>query len=348
MTARILFHCASRRGLGHVMRAANLARAVLERDPASAVLIHVTNAAAGAACGDLPWVAGAEDAAAWARITQAFGPTLTVFDTMLPGTWAFADPDRRRAFVWRASIDAKQAATATDPRLSQMAAIVVPHTIEEFATTLPAVLAARTVCTGPIVRASDAAGQARVRARYGLRADDTVVTSTVGGGGFDASADWLHALVTEAHQHWCAQRLKLRHIVVRGPLAPSRTGDAPALPPGLSVVESDPDLVHLLATSTLVVAEAGYNTVHELRLAGTPAVLVPGPRSYDDQEGRARAMAALGVARVAARADRAAALTVLVEALRPDALAAMRRAAAGAPFTPGNDRAAAALLAAAS
>lgn len=348
MTARILFHCASRRGLGHVMRAANLARAVLDRAPAAAVLIHVTNPAAGAACGDVPWIAGAEDTAAWARVTQAFRPTLAVLDTMLPGPWAFANAEARRAFVWRASVDARQAATATDPRLSQMAAIVVPHTAEEFATPLPPALQARTVFSGPIVRSSDADGQARVRARYRLSADETVVTSTVGGGGFDASADWLHGLVTEAHCHWVDRRPRLRHLVIRGPLAPSRAADQAAPPPGLSVVASDPDLVHLLAISTLVVAEAGYNTVHELRLAGTPSVLIPGPRTYDDQEGRARSMAVLGIARVAARTDRAAALQVLVGALEPDALAAMRCAAADAPFTPGNDLAAATLLAASS
>jgi len=349
MTPRLLFHCASRRGLGHVMRAANLARAVSARDPRASVLVYVTNPAAGPACGDVPWVAcGIDGPGAWARVVAAFRPTLTIFDTMLPDARVLDDAGARTAFVWRASVAARQSATAADRRLSRMAAILVPHTAEEFAMPIPAAVRARTVFTGPIVRASDAEGQARVRARYGLAADDVLVTSTVGGGGFDDSADWLHGLVVEAHQHWLGAVPRLRHVVVRGPLAPARVADAPPALPGLTLVTSDPDLVHLLAVSTLVVAEAGYNTIQELRLAGTPAVLVPGPRTFDDQQGRAGVMAALGVARVADRTDRASALRVLLDALQPEALAAMRRAGAQAPFTPGNDTAARTLLAAAS
>ena len=46
-TPRVLFHSSSRRGLGHVMRSMNLARAVMAADPDAAVLVHVTHEAAG-------------------------------------------------------------------------------------------------------------------------------------------------------------------------------------------------------------------------------------------------------------------------------------------------------------
>lgn len=345
MTPRLLFHSASRRGLGHVMRAANLARAVLARNPRAEVLVHLTNPAAASACGDLPWRCGDPDApGVWADLLAGFRPTLTVFDTMLPGPWAIDAPGVRQAFVWRASVDVRQRATINDVRLRRMAAIIVPHTRAEFDTALPAALQARVVFTGPIVRASDAAGQARVRARYGLTPDDVIVTSTAGGGGFDGSAAWLHQVVTAAHRAWLPRVPRLRHVLIRGPLAPSAPTTVADLP-GLTVIDADLDLVHLLAISTLVVAEAGYNTIHELRHVGTPAVLVPGPRTYDDQAGRADAMAALGVARVVDRRDPEAAVAVLVESLTPPALAAMRAAAGRTPFTPGNARAAEALLA---
>lgn len=349
MTPRLLFHSASRRGLGHVMRAANLARAVQARDPRAEVLVHLTNPAAGPACGEVPWQCGDPDEpGVWADLLAGFRPTLTVFDTMLPGPWAIDAPGVRQAFVWRASVDVRQQATANDARLQRMAAIVVPHTPAEFGTTLPPALEARTVFTGPIVRASDTAGQARVRARYGLTPDDVIVTSTAGGGGFDGSAAWLHEVVTAAHRAWLPRVPRLRHLLIRGPLAPPLAPAAVAGLPGLTVIDADLDLVHLLAISTLVVAEAGYNTIHELRQVGTPAVLVPGPRTYDDQGARAEAMAALGVARVVDRRDPEAAVTVLVEALTPPALAEMRAAAARTPFTAGNARAADALLAVAS
>jgi hypothetical protein len=90
------------------------------------------------------------------------------------------------------------------------------------------------------------------------------------------------------------------------------------------------------------VAEAGYNTISELRHR-VPA-LAPGARTYDDS-GRARALEALGVARVVGRHDPAGALEALAALpLDGPALAAMRAAANAAPFEPGNARAARALL----
>ena len=339
--ARILFHCPSRRGLGHVMRGSNLARAVLAADDGAAVLVHVANPAAGPACVEVPWLATPAEAGAWADVCAAFRPTLVVFDTLLPSAWAAATP--AQAFVWRASVDARQAATAGDPRLRAMRRVVVPHEAGEMPQ-IPEDLTDRVVWTGPIVRGTDIAGQARVRRRYGLAPSDTVITSTVGGGGFDDSAAWLLDLVCEAHARWRALVPRLRHIVVRGPLAAATT-TAAAVPDGLTLVDADPDLVHLMAISTLVVAEAGYNTVHELRHVGVPAVLAPGSRTYDDQPARAHALARLGQARVVDRGDRRGALETLA-ALPTDhsALAAMRAAAAAAPLVTGNARAAAALL----
>jgi len=338
---RILFHSASRRGLGHVMRGANLARAVAAADPSASVLMHVSNAAAGPACGEVPWVAGDHTAPrAWQRLVDGFRPTLVVFDTMLPGPWATdATP---RAFVWRASVDARHEATLASPALAAMRALIVPHAAEEFGRALPAPLAARATFTGPIVRTTDAAGQARVRAHYGLADDDVVITSTVGGGGFDESAAWLLALVFAAHARWHDTVPRLRHLVVRGPLA---SAPAEAAPAGLTLIDADFDLVHLFAVSTLVVAEAGYNTINELRHARVPAFIAPGARTYDDQTARARALASLGVARVVERDDPDGALAALAALpLDPAALAAMRAAAEAAPFEPGNARAAAALL----
>jgi hypothetical protein len=326
------------------MRSANLARAVTAVRPEASVLVLVASDAAGAACGDVPWVAG--DAAAsgvWRQVVRGFRPTLAVFDTALPGTWA--DDATRQAFVWRATVPAKHAETAADARLRRMAAIVVPHDRDEFPGPVPDDLADRVIFAGPIVRGSDAAGQARVRERYGLAPEDAVITSTVGGGGFEASAAWLLRLVFDAHRHW-HDVPRLKHLVVRGPLA---SGDLPGPPPGVTVVEADPDLVHLFALSRLVIAEAGYNTVHELRHLGVPALFAPGPRTWDDQVGRARAAAALGVAHVVDRARPDAALGTLVALARdPRALAAMREAAARHPLATGNHRAATALIEAAS
>ena len=307
-TPRLLFHSPSRRGLGHVMRGANLARAVLAADPSASVLMHVSNPAAGPACGEVPWVAG----------------------------------DHTAPRAWQRLVDARHETTVASPALAEMRALIMPHAPEEFGHALPDSVAARATFTGPIVRTTDAAGQARVRARYGLADDDVVITSTVGGGGFDDSAAWLLDLVFRAHTRWQATVPRLRHLVVRGPLASAATT---APPPGLTLIDADFDLVHLFALSTLVVAEAGYNTISELRHVRVPALIAPGARTYDDQAARARALEALGVARVVERHDPAGALETLAALpLDGPALAAMRAAADAAPFEPGNARAARALL----
>lgn len=340
--ARILFHSPSRRGLGHVMRGANLARAVVAADPASTVVMHVANAAAGMACGDdVPYItADPATPGQWARVLDTARPSLVVFDTLLPGPWA--DDATPRAFVWRHSVPERHHEVLRDPRLDAMHPIIVPHTREEFGYDLPPSVEARAVFTGPIVRDTDAAGQARVRARYGLAPTDIVITSTVGGGGFDASAAWLLDVVTAAHEELLSRVPRLRHIVVRGPLA---ARDGPAERPGLTVVDADPDLVHLLALSSLVVSEAGYNTIHELRRVHTPALLLPGDRTYDDQLGRASALEALGMARVVTRASQADAVAALLAlVLDAPARAHMRAASVASPLETGNARAAAALL----
>lgn len=344
-TPRVLFHSPSRRGLGHVMRGANLARAVSRADPAAAVLLHVANPAAVAMCGeDIAWVASdPAEAGTWPALVAAFRPSLVVFDTILPGRWA--DDTTPQAFVWRHSVPARHRETLADVRLAAMRVILVPHTPEEFGYDLPESLGARAVFTGPIVRTTDAAGQARVRARYGLSDGDTVVTSTVGGGGYDDSARWLLDVVLAAHQELEARIPRLRHVVVRGPLS---AGPEPSARAGLTVVDSDPDLVHLLAISTLVVAEAGYNTVQELRQVAVPALLVPGERRYDDQVGRARALEAQGLARVAGRESKRVAVgAILTLACDTAALTDMRVRSAAQTHDIGNARAASALLQAA-
>lgn len=342
---RVLFHSPSRRGLGHVMRGANLARAITLADPTAAVQLHVATAAAGTACGaDVPWVAGdPATPGCWQRLLAEFRPSLVVFDTILPGPWA--DDTVSRAFVWRHSVPARHRETLADARLAAMRVIVVPHTREEFGYDLPESLRARAVFAGPIVRTTDAPGQARVRERYGLGDGDIIVTSTVGGGGFDDSAAWLLDVVLSAHDALEARIPRLRHIVVRGPLS---ARSRPLVGAGLTVVDADPDLVHLMAISTLVVAEAGYNTVQEIQQVKVPALLVPGERTYDDQAGRARALETQGLVRVVGRTSKGAAVEALVTlACDTAALNDMRDRARARTHDIGNARASMALLQAA-
>lgn len=66
--------------------------------------------------------------------------------------------------------------------------------------------------------------------------------------------------------------------------------------PGLTVVGATPDAPQIAADADLVVSQAGYNGIAELRAMRKPAVLVPGHRRAEDQAARARRLVACGAA----------------------------------------------------
>lgn len=91
---------------------------------------------------------------------------------------------------------------------------------------------------------------------------------------------------------------------------------------GDTIVErSRPDFRGLLGRAATFVGQAGYNTVVDLLVAGTPAVLVPFEAGGEtEQRLRARRLAALGLAAMLPEAD-----------LAPDALARLVRERLAAP-----------------
>jgi predicted glycosyltransferase len=112
----------------------------------------------------------------------------------------------------------------------------------------------------------------------------------------------------------------------------------------MSVVHSERDLVSLFALADLVVSEGGYNSVHEIRLAGTPAAFVPGARRYDDQRERVDELTALGLAAMADGAPDAVAARIAEVAASPAALRSIRERYAGDRLDADNRDAAAAIL----
>lgn len=331
---RLLFQAHSRRGLGHLARGLNLAREVRARAPAAEITFHVSNAGAASFCppeyrcvvGD-----GVDDAMPWAEAARSIRPDLSLFDTVLHAEDVSA-VSSRRVFVLRKAYGAKHADLLSSGALEQMDLVIVPHEESEFDNPLPPRLRQRTAFVGPIVRLPDPAVQETLRRKYQISPGDFVLTSTAGGGGFEETASRLFDTVWEAHEELSSAVPSLRHIVVLGP----QFTRARAALPGMTVVQSEPELVNLLALSSLVVAEGGYNTVTELRAVKTPAVFVPGARTYDDQEERVRALEAIGVARVLTGSPSAMARDLVGVATSREALEAMRRNFARDRLAPGN------------
>ncbi|MGF1455842.1 MAG: glycosyltransferase family protein [Alphaproteobacteria bacterium] len=146
----------------------------------------------------------------------------------------------------------------------------------------------RLIYTGYVHRAVPAPTPAR--ARRG------VVVSA--GGGRDAGP--LIEAVLDIHRRGLAGPEPW--TLVTGRLA--RTIAPGDIPPGLTVIDHDPDLPARLAGAGLSISRAGYNTVAECLAAGTPMILVPRRDQEEEREQALRAGALSGRGRAVEVSER--------------------------------------------
>lgn len=339
---RFLFRIANRRGLGHLMRGLNIAREIKLLRP-DAEILFLVRVAPPAELWNAAFCYRVEHEAAgymdWPEAVRSFRPDVVVYDTMLPkdGEWEGEPGGLRRAYIMRKWKDELQSEVFGHPLLRRVDAAIVPHTAVEFGHELPEWLRARTSFVGPIVRLPDPAIQEEMKRKYGVTPGAFLLTSTVGGGGFEAQADAFFRTVLAVHRRIAPLLPRLRHVVVKGPnyAKPLEAG------PGMTVIDTEPQLVNLLAASELVIAEGGYNTVNEVRITRSPALFLPSSRGKDDQVHRVRELEGRGLARVFAEpADPDAVARAVLELATGDALAEMRRRYQGEGVEIGNRRAA--------
>ena len=340
----ILFQSHNRRGLGHLMRAINVAREMRTLAPDARIVVHARNPSAGHFCPpDVELVIDMDGGRGWRSTVRDVEPDIIVYDTLIPDA-----PDHepipsaaRVVYIMRRCSDERHRAIQRSTFLQRVDVAVVPHEREQFDQPIPAQIADRVVFVGPIVRAPTADGTARLRRTYGLGRAGIVVVSCAGGGGFAETAEPFFDAVWDAHRRLAPVVAGLRHIVVLGP----HQRDVRTPLPGMTVVASEPDLVDLFALADLVVSEGGYNSVNEIRLVGVPACFVPGRRSWDDQAQRVQALEAQGLAVVVvpgATQDIGAQIARL--ARDADRLAGLRDRCAASRPKPGNRHAAQAIL----
>lgn len=297
---RVAFRVSNRRGLGHAMRASNIAREILALRPDARIFLHARAPIPAGVCdprvrvevdpGDRP------NEVAWGEFVREVRASVVVYDTILPAD-PRADPESllaRRVFVMRRCREERHRRILAHPLLARTDAVVVPHDREEFGYDLPHEVLAKTEFVGPIVRRARAGARPRLRAAYGVPTGARWVVSTVGGGGFADQAAEFFETAFRAHEIARAVVPSLRHLAVAGP----RLERDLTPPEGVDVVREEPDMAGLIAAADVVISAGGYNTVHEIRLAKVPAVFVPAARTHDDQEVRVLRLAARGLARV--------------------------------------------------
>jgi predicted glycosyltransferase len=340
--ARVLFQVRNRRGLGHLMRVRNIGAALRAHAPHLDLRFHASSRPApGLWDADLPL--SSDEDSSWTDRLAADRPDVVVYDTVLPpDPEAGLGPDTRCVLVLRRRLGERTDEVWSHPFLDRVEQVIVPHTAEEFGQPVPNRFAARTSFVGNIARRPDTDSRSRVRAGLGVADDALLLTSTVGGGGFQEQADRFFAVVAAIGRRLADAGPATTHVVVLGPNYAGDGSAALGALPQTVVRRFEPAMVDLLAASDLVVAEGGYNTVNEVRLGRVPAVFLPSQRGLDDQSERVDRLRRLGVAETFRPDGDAVAIADRVAALlgSPATLASMRDRYAGDRLVLGNERAA--------
>jgi radical SAM protein with 4Fe4S-binding SPASM domain len=366
---RVAFHAIDGVGLGHLVRAGCLAEEVRRLDPGGRVLI-LTNAVdvrllerAGLDHVQLPARLAEPHADPWRSLAaltadlddevalgalEAFGPDLVVFDTHAPpavvrGAVALG---ARTVLVLRELRPAAMRRWLGGSGPDAFDRLLIPHPPGEVDLSVTPLLVPIDV-VGDIVRVRVArravapAPGGENRRRGARRRTGALVLATAGGGGQPVDAERFLRAVADAHWLARARLPGLQTILVCGPYAP-----AIGALPGLTVLREAGDILDRMARCDLVVAQAGYNTVAEIRALRRPAVLVPGARRMEDQRARALRLARQGAA-VIARPEARSIADHVERLLGPDRteLARMASAHDARPLVPRNREAARALLA---
>ncbi len=275
---------------------------------------------------------------AWPDTCRRVRPAVVVHDTKPAGDLTATGDGSATVLVMRKRRDDQHDELLRTPGLDRVDCFVIPHDEDEFDLPVPDRIVDRCHFVGPIARAPRPGARAEMRSHYGLSDGDFLVTATVGGGGFTEQADRFFDLVAVILPSIMEARPEAVAIVVLGP-----NYDNPVMTrrlrhlPTTSVVDVEPRMVDLLAASDLVIAEGGYNTVTEIRVAGVPAVFLPSARTLDDQHDRVEHVAAMGAA-LAVDPGRPAVETVTTvrRALDDGRLASMRSAMVAHPPRLGN------------
>lgn len=187
--------------------------------------------------------------------------------------------------LWKNGISTDEARLA-----AEVCALVVTPDEAELApwdTVVPHGLSSRRVPAVVRVDPSSAPTREQAREQLGIAEDERAVLLTLGAATSRGQADIPQHIVeamSSLGKEWVPYFL----------LSP--LDDPTSVPVGARVVRGFP-IAHLLRAFDLVVGAAGYNTVHEARVMGVRALLVPNPRSQtDDQQRRANLAEKAGIA----------------------------------------------------
>lgn len=169
-------------------------------------------------------------------------------------------------------------------RYTNIKAILIPH--DPGTISLPDPIAELAVFVGGIARPLEETAPTIPEEFWAEKKKWIVITG--GGGGFPHT-DKFYNLALQAVSQLHARRPDVGTILLTGPLF--KDWLSLEIGPGVKAVPFIPDASSLFSRVDLVISQAGYNTMTELAVLGTPAICIPAPRACDDQRERAEQIA---------------------------------------------------------
>ncbi len=177
--------------------------------------------------------------------------------------------------------------TLTGKAVDKVDKWIIPHERQEFSEIQDYINERNCIYTGPLFREMDMEIISGFKQCF-VPGDKHIIV-TIGGGGAMEAQKWLIE-VMHAVEEIVGVDNSLRFTVVCGPYF---SGNLPQIKgaSNVKVITYCNHLPELICASDLVLANAGYNTINEIRASGTKAMIYPlSSTGWDDQSARARSL----------------------------------------------------------
>ena len=238
-----------------------------------------------------------------------FNPDLLVVDTFPSGSFdelfQVLDGPFKKSFLYR-KVKPEYAARATFRSAASMYdTIVSPHSIQNCP--VEQIGSRKVRCSGEVIQfdREDFLPRDLARKQLGIGENDRLVYLSAGGGGDPDAASQLHALV-----EGLCNVPNLHLLVGAGPLY-----RGPRLSAEKLTWYDGPSVGKYFAGLDAAICAAGYNTFHELMLAGVPTAFFAQPKIADDQAERIQTAVEAGACRQIDNLTDSQALVAMLDSL---------------------------------